>query len=87
VGERGIARAEFEEDVPCEALITQVLNLMWSELVSHGADPSESGGCNECQPLRDWDIGHAWTVRLSAPRLYRFAGGQNRRAIVLLECA
>jgi len=65
----------------------QVPNLMWSELVSYGADSSESGGCNERQPLRDWDIGHAWTVRLSAPRLYRFAGGQIRKVMVLLQCA
>ena len=45
----------------------QVPNLMWSQLVSHGADSSESGGCNERQPFRDWDIGHALTVRLSVP--------------------
>ena len=38
----------------------QVPNLMWSELVSHGADSSESGGCNERQSFRDWDIGHAF---------------------------
>jgi len=87
VGERGTARAEFEEDVPYEAPIMQVPNLMWSELVSHGADSSESRSCNERQPFRDWDIGHALTVRLTAPRLYRFAGGLNRRARVLLECA
>jgi hypothetical protein len=84
---RSTTRAEFEQDVPSEAPIMQVPSLMWSELVSHGADSSESGGCNERQPFRDWDIGHGLTVRLSAPRLHRFAGGQNRRAMVLLECA
>ena len=65
----------------------QVANLLWSELVSHGADSSESGGCNERQSFGDWDIGHALKVRRSAPRLHRFAGGLNRRALVLLECA
>jgi hypothetical protein len=74
VGERGTARAEFEQDFPCEAPIMQVPNLIWSELVSHRADPFESGGCDERQPFWDWDIGHALTVRLSAPRLHRFAG-------------
>jgi hypothetical protein len=78
---------EFEEDVPCEASIMQVPNLMWSELVSHGADSSASGGCNERRPFRDGDIGHALTVLMLAPRLHRFAGGLNRRSMVLLECA
>lgn len=75
VGERGAARAEFEQDVPCEAPIVQVPDLIWSELVSHGADSLEAGGCNECQPFWDWGIGHAVTVCLSALRLHRFAGG------------
>jgi hypothetical protein len=77
----------FEQDVPCEALFMQVPNLIWSELVSYGADSFEAIGCNERQPFRDWGIGHALTVRLSAPRLHRFMGGKNRRATVLLECA
>jgi hypothetical protein len=46
----------------------QVPNLIWGELVSHGADSFESVGCNERQPLRDCGISHALTVRLSAPR-------------------
>jgi len=87
VGERGTARAEFEQDIPSEAPIMQVTNLIWSELVSHGADSFESGASNERQPFRDWGIGHALTVRLCAPRLHRFAGGSNRRAMVLHECA
>jgi hypothetical protein len=87
VGEWGSARAKLEQDVPCEAPIMQVPNLIWSELVSHGADLFESGGNDQRQPFRDWNIGHASTVRLPAPRLHRFAGGQNRSAMVLLECA
>ena len=43
MGERGTARAEFEEEVPCEALILQVLNLIWRELVSHGGQFVQPG--------------------------------------------
>jgi hypothetical protein len=50
-----------------------------------GADSFESGGCNECQSFRDWDIGHDLTVCLLAPRLRRFAGGQNLRRGSYLE--
>jgi hypothetical protein len=57
----------------------QVPNLTWSELVSHRADSSESGGCNERQSFRDWDIGHALTVRRSTPRLHRFARGTQSK--------
>lgn len=61
-----------------------------------------SSGVNSCrtEPIRPspaaatsanrlgiGDIGHALKVRRSAPRLHRFAGGPNRRAMVLLECA
>jgi hypothetical protein len=52
----------------------QVPYLIWSELVSYGADSFESVGCNERQPFRNWGISHALTVRLSAPRLHRFMG-------------
>jgi hypothetical protein len=58
--------------------IMQVPNLIWSELVSHWADSLESGGCNERQPFRGWDIGHALTVRLAAPGLHPSVGGRNR---------
>ena len=65
--------------------IMQVPNPIWSELVSHGADLFESGGSDQRQPFRDWNIGHASTVRLSAPRLHRFGGGQNRSAMSYLN--
>jgi hypothetical protein len=85
VGERGAARAEFEQDVPCEAPIAQVPNLIWRELVSHGADSFWSGGCDKRQPFRDWDFGHALTVRQWAPRLHRLAGGKNPRCWCYLK--
>jgi hypothetical protein len=64
----------------------QVPYLIWSELVSYGADSFESVGCNERQPFRNWGISHALTASVGSP-VAPVHGGKSRRATLLLDSA